>query len=122
MKITALDHVQRAMPDTADAPARARRFHGRLLGLSEVQKPAALAGRGGLWFETGALRLHLGVETPFRPMRKAHPGLQVDDLDRAGCHLDDHGVKVTPDCDLPGSWRVHVFDPFGNRIELLQRH
>ncbi len=67
------------MPEGAEALARG--FYGGVLGLDEVAKPAALAGRGGVWFESGGLRLHLGVERPFAPAKKAHPALQVADLD-----------------------------------------
>ncbi|MEI4470666.1 VOC family protein [Frigidibacter sp. MR17.24] len=116
--ILALHHVQLAMPRGGE-PA-ARQFYGGVLGLPEVAKPAALAGRGGCWFESGELRLHLGVETPFVPARKAHPGLQVADLSELCARLDRHGIAVTPDAALPGLRRVHVADPFGNRLELLE--
>lgn len=121
MKLRNLDHVQLAIPDGSDAIDCARVFYGDILSLTEVEKPDALSGRGGLWFETGNLRLHLGVERPFRPAKRAHPGVEVDDLAAACRHLERHGITVTPDCDLPGIRRVHIDDPFGNRIELLQR-
>ena len=89
--------------------------------MTEVPKPPALAARGGAWFRAGALELHLGVEDDFRPARKAHPGLLVDDLDvvrRAPARAT--GSTSTWDDRFPGFRRCYVADPHGNRIELLE--
>ena len=112
-RVRTLHHVQLAMPEGAEDAARA--FYAGQLGLREVPKPAALAGRGGCWFEGDALALHLGVEADFRPARKAHPALEVDDLEAARAALDGGPVEV-----LPGLRRFYVTDPFGNRIEILE--
>jgi len=114
--LVAIDHVQLAMPPGGEDDARA--FYGGLLGLSETPKPAALAKRGGVWFESGAVKLHLGVESDFRPARKAHPGLVVRDLGSLVARLRDAGVEVVDDA-LAGYERVYVSDPFGNRLELM---
>lgn len=66
-------HVQVAIP--AGAEVSARHFYAGLLGLTEIPKPAALAGLGGAWFRSGAIDLHLGVEPEFAPAGKAHPAL-----------------------------------------------
>ena len=76
--LTGLDHIQLALPAEGEAAARA--FYGDLLGLTEVARPAPLAARGGCWFVGPGLQLHLGVETPFAPARKAHPAFLVTDL------------------------------------------
>jgi catechol 2,3-dioxygenase-like lactoylglutathione lyase family enzyme len=78
MRVLRIDHVQLAMPPGREDDARA--FYAVLLGLAEVAKPEALAGRGGVWFGDGEVRIHLGVEAGFRPARKAHPALLVHDL------------------------------------------
>jgi catechol 2,3-dioxygenase-like lactoylglutathione lyase family enzyme len=119
MRILAIDHVQLAMPVGAEAEARA--FYTKVLGLPELPKPAALASRGGAWFGDGAVQLHLGVETDFRPARKAHPALRVDDLDAlaASCRAAGHEPRF--DTELPGVRRFYVTDPFGNRLEFLQQ-
>ena len=117
--ITGLDHVQVAIP--AGAEQAARSFYGTLLGMTEVPKPAALAGRGGCWFTAGSAVLHLGVEEPFHPAGKAHPAFTVTDLDRLFDRLAEHGhLGIRSDGELPGVRRFHVFDPFGNRIEFQQ--
>jgi catechol 2,3-dioxygenase-like lactoylglutathione lyase family enzyme len=117
--IVGIDHVQLAMP--AGGEEAARRFYGDVLGFEEVPKPAALAGRGGAWFRSGGVHLHLGVEPDFRPARKAHPALRVEGLTALIVRCVNAGHPVERDVPLPGLERVHVADPFGNRIELLEQ-
>lgn len=114
---SAIDHVQLAMPRGEEEQARA--FYGGLLGMTEVAKPAELAKRGGCWFESGVVKIHLGVEQEFRSARKAHPALRCFDYDGLTARLRDAGVEVADDESIPGVRRCHVFDPFGNRIELV---
>ncbi len=118
MPVTGIDHVQLAAPPGCEAEARA--FYAGLLGLQEVAKPPALAARGGCWFRAGAQELHVGVEEPFAPARKAHPGLVADDLDRLAERLTGAGIAVAWDDTIPSVRRFHVADPFGNRLELRQ--
>ena len=118
MRLRAIDHVQLAMP--AGGEAEARGFYGRLLGLPEKPKPAALAARGGVWFEQPGLKIHLGVEKDFRPARKAHPALLVDGLSALKRALADAGCRLVDDEPLEGYDRIYVDDPFGNRIELME--
>jgi catechol 2,3-dioxygenase-like lactoylglutathione lyase family enzyme len=117
MSIIAIDHVQLAMPPHQEESARA--FYVGVLGLQETPKPPALAARGGVWFESGSVKVHLGVEQDFRPARKAHPAFLVEDLDALLGRCEAAGHAVTGDEPLPGYRRVHVADPFGNRIELM---
>jgi len=110
-----LDHVQLAMPPGGEDEARA--FYVGVLGLVEQPKPPLLAARGGCWFGDGPVKLHLGVEQDFRPARKAHPALVVDDL-RA--FVAERGLDVRWSDEIPGTVRCHLDDPFGNRIELVE--
>lgn len=120
MSILGIDHVQLAMP--AGEEEKARQFFISLLGFHEVAKPAELAKRGGVWFESGNVQLHLGVETDFRPARKAHPAFLVDNLDGLVEKVRSAGFETdTSQPPLDGYKRAHVFDPFGNRIELMQK-
>ena len=118
MPATAIHHIQLAMPRGEED--RGRAFYNELLGLAEIPKPATLKERGGLWFQIGALELHLGVEDDFRPAKKAHPGLLVNDLTSLVVRLEAAGHSTRPDHLLEGYDRAYVDDPFGNRIELLQ--
>lgn len=118
MTIVAIDHVQLAMP--ARREQEARDFYTGLLGLPEIPKPPELAARGGAWFELATVKVHLGVEQDFRPARKAHPGLLVDDLEALATRLRAAGIALAADDAVPGQARYFVHDPFGNRLELLQ--
>jgi len=117
--IVGLDHVQLAAP--VGCEPEARRFFGELLGLTELEKPEPLRARGGVWFAVGAQQLHVGVEDPFAPARKAHPAFRVDeqDLDRLATKLVEAGERVEWDDSLPGVRRFYTLDPWGNRIEFL---
>lgn len=123
-----LHHVQVACP--RDGEDLARRFYGDGLGLTEVPKPEALAGRGGCWFrdfdEDGRTiaEIHVGVEEPFAPARKAHPALVADDvahLESVGARLVRLGFEITwkDRHTFDGYERFHAFDGAGNRVEVL---
>jgi catechol 2,3-dioxygenase-like lactoylglutathione lyase family enzyme len=116
--IAGLDHVQVAMPKQQEA--KARDFYGTLLGLEELPKPPDAAARGGVWFRCGDLQLHLGVEDPFAPARKAHPAFRVRGYEVLLQKLSANGVPVNRDRTQPGVERAFVHDPFGNRIELIR--
>lgn len=117
--IVGLDHVQLAMPKGGEDAARA--FYVGVLGLTERAKPPHLAARGGCWFAGAGVELHLGVEEPFRAARKAHPALLVADLAAARETLAAHGVAFEEGKPLDGYRRGDLRDPFGNRIELMQK-
>lgn len=122
-----LHHVQVSMPRGEEELARS--FYRDALGLTEVDKPESLSGRGGCWFratEAGRVlaEIHLGVDDPFVPAKKAHPALVVDsvaELDELGQRIDAGGFEVSwAERDtLEGFVRFHARDGFGNRIEVL---
>ena len=112
-------HVQLAMP--AGEEPRAEAFYAGVLGLARVEKPADLAARGGCWFRSRGLELHLGVEEEFRPARKAHPALLVERLDTLEARLNEAGVETVRDVQLAGHRRFYAHDPFGNRLEFLEK-
>ncbi|GAA2060237.1 VOC family protein [Streptomyces albiaxialis] len=116
--ITSVDHVLLAAPPGSE-PAL-RRFYAEVLGMTELPKPEALAARGGCWFTSGTAVLHLGIEDPFTPPRKAHPGLRVTDLDALAARLEAAGTRPVWDEDLPGHRRFYAQDPVGNRLEFLE--
>jgi catechol 2,3-dioxygenase-like lactoylglutathione lyase family enzyme len=122
-----LHHVQVGIP--AGGEDTARRFYRDGLGLVEVDKPAALAGRGGAWFRSeGGAEIHLGVETDSRAPERAHPALAVDstaELEALGARLEGLGFDVDwsqrhNTATGPGGFeRFHTHDPFGNRVEVV---
>ena len=115
MRVTGLDHVQLAAPPGCETEARA--FFGELLGLEEVEKPPALAARGGAWFALADGRqLHVGVEREFQPATKAHPAFVVDGYDALRAHF---GAAARDDDLIPGVRRFYATDPWGNRLEFV---
>ena len=118
MTITGIDHVQVAAPAGCENAARA--FYGALLGLEELPKPEALRAGGGCWFRVGAQELHVGVEDPFAPAHKAHPGFVSADLDALRARLHGGGIETRDDDAIPGTRRFFAVDPFGNRLEFRQ--
>ncbi len=118
MMIQSIHHVMIAIPPGSERTAR--QFYGDFLGLPEIDKPASLQGRGGLWFRAGSLELHLGVEQEFRAARKAHVAFLVKDLPAIRKWLLDLDQAVIDDDLLPGIDRFYLDDPFGNRLEFLQ--
>jgi len=117
MDITAIDHVQLAIPK--DSEETARKFY-LSLGFTEVAKPEPLASRAGCWFKSNAAILHLGIEDPFIAARKAHPAFRISDLSAFRKHLQNLQIESTDDTLLPHVRRLFISDPFGNRIEFLQ--
>ena len=117
MTVLGLDHVQLAIaPGMEDT---CRRFW-TALGFAEVEKPGALAGRGGLWLEGGTARLHLGLQEPLQAARKAHPAFAVSDLDELRERLSRLDVPVTEERPFDGRRRFFCDDPAGNRIEFIE--
>jgi catechol 2,3-dioxygenase-like lactoylglutathione lyase family enzyme len=118
-----LHHVQVACPRGGEDVVR--RFYGDGLGLAEVAKPEELAKRGGCWFrDGGGAEIHVGVEEPFAPAGKAHPGLLLDsvgELEATGARLEALGYDVdwSQRRNLPGFERFHTIDGHGNRVEVL---
>jgi catechol 2,3-dioxygenase-like lactoylglutathione lyase family enzyme len=118
--ITGIHHVQVTVPRGAEAEAR--EFYCRFLGLPEVEKPASLVGRGGLWLQVGDRQLHIGVEEGVnRHATKAHIAYEVRDLDTWRAKLGAAGVPVSEGVPIPGYRRFEFRDPFGNRVEFLER-
>jgi catechol 2,3-dioxygenase-like lactoylglutathione lyase family enzyme len=120
MAVRGIDHILIAMPAGREAEARA--FYQDMLGLAELPKPPELEGRGGCWFASDGVTVHLGVDKNFVAAGKAHPAFTVDGLADMERKLKQAGYRVTEDEPLPGCDRRHVHDPFGNRIELIEPH
>ena len=119
MPVLALHHAQVFYP--AGEEARARRFYAEQLGLQEVERPASLRGRPGLWFEVpGGAHVHLAVEPDLALHPRRHFALRVDDTARMRRELEAAGVRSEDADEITGWIRCYVFDPFGNKIELDQ--
>lgn len=113
-----IDHVQVAAP--AGKEKEAVNFYSGILGMQEIEKPDALKERGGAWFGFGGQQLHVGVEEPFSPAKKAHPAFRVAGYEELKKHLSQNEVEWKEDSSIPGVERFFIFDPFGNRLEFLK--
>ena len=112
-----LNHVQLTLP--AGAENEAREFYGNFLGFQEIEKPEPLKSRGGLWFQMADIQLHLGVEA-FQGESKRHPAFEVENLEGIKTYLQTHNIRVRDEIKIPGVERISFFDPFGNRVELME--
>lgn len=119
MRLLALHHAQITVaPAEVDA---ARAFYCGVLGLPEVEKPASLRPRGGLWLQVGDRQVHIGVEEGVdRTGTKAHLAYEVDGLDAWRRRLEEMGIETLGGVPIPGFDRLEFRDPFGNRVELIQ--
>lgn len=116
--LTGLDHVQVCAPRGCEAAARA--FFTGLLGLPELRKPAPLVANGGAWFALpDGRQVHVGVEEPFAPARKAHACLRCASLDAVAAHLTAAGAAFELD-DRLAERRLYLPDPWGNRWEIVE--
>jgi catechol 2,3-dioxygenase-like lactoylglutathione lyase family enzyme len=117
--VVGLDHVQLAMPRGQEDLAV--RFYCGVLGFQVLPKPAHLATRGGCWFQSNSVQVHLGVEHDFMPARKAHPAFVVNDLKALEERLAAASITIVRDTQISGFERFYASDPFGNRLEFMQR-
>lgn len=118
--ILGLHHAQVTIPEGSEDAARD--FYCRLLGLCEIEKPASLAGRGGLWLQVGDRQVHLGTESgPDRSLTKAHLAYEVDDLKSMRHALAAAGYEPLHSTPVPDHDRFDTRDPFGNRVEFIRR-
>ncbi len=119
-RVVWLHHAQITIPPGAEDEARA--FYCGLLGLVEIAKPVSLAGRGGIWLQLGTLQLHIGTEDGVdRAATKAHLAYAVTDLAAWRARLEDAGIAMLESIPIPGYDRFEARDPFGNRIEFIER-
>ncbi|MCU9614704.1 VOC family protein [Caldibacillus lycopersici] len=117
--IDSIDHVQLAAPNGCEVEAR--EFYSNLLGLQEIEKPQALKKKGGVWFSLGTTQIHIGVEEPFIPAKKAHPAFKMYNLAAFQAFLKENDVPFTIDLEIPDVKRIFIYDPFGNRVEILEK-
>jgi len=113
-----LDHIQLSAPKGSEETAK--KFYRDILGFAEEEKPESLKPNGGVWFSKGEIALHIGIEEPFSPMKKAHPAFEVSGIDALKTYLENAGISTKLDSKLPNAKRFYIQDPFGNRLEFLE--
>jgi catechol 2,3-dioxygenase-like lactoylglutathione lyase family enzyme len=118
--IKSVHHAQITIPK--DGEGEARDFYCGLLGLQEIPKPDLLAGRGGFWLQLGDFQVHVGTEDGIeRERSKAHVAYLVDNLEAWRATLEQRNIEILDGIPIPHYSRFEFRDPFGNRVEFLQR-
>jgi catechol 2,3-dioxygenase-like lactoylglutathione lyase family enzyme len=118
--ILGLHHVQISVPDAMEEVAL--NFYTEVMGLIVIDKPSSLKDRGGFWLQLGGLELHLTTEEGVnRLATKAHIAYRVDDLQYWRNRMIENEVTPVESIPIPGYDRFEARDPFGNRIEFIQR-
>lgn len=118
-KLKMWDHVQLSAPYGSEE--RAREFYVGQLGFNEVEKPETLKGNGGIWFNINNVDLHIGIEEDFKPLKKAHPAINVENLESLIEYLTNEKIEFKTDNRFPGAKRLHLLDPFKNRLEFIEK-
>ncbi|KMY51583.1 VOC family protein [Peribacillus loiseleuriae] len=116
---TGIHHVQLAAPPGSEEVAR--KFFVGILGFEEIEQPEPMKIRGGVWFGFGNYHLHIGIEEPFSPAKKAHPAFEVKNIEALKIHLAENNISFIVDTDYPGVNRIYIEDPWGNRVEILEK-
>jgi catechol 2,3-dioxygenase-like lactoylglutathione lyase family enzyme len=112
-----LHHVQICIPTGEEEKARS--FYSDILNLEEIEKPQALKANGGLWYQIGDIELHIGTE-PYIENSKRHPAFEISNLYDVKRYLESRQVKMKEEIQIHGMRRFSFYDPFNNRIELIE--
>lgn len=118
IKFKRINHIQICIPKGAEEEAR--KFYYGLLGLEEIEKPEDLKKNGGFWLKIADVELHIGTEE-VKNKSKRHPAFEVESLEKIKVYLKTAGVRIKEDNPLPKFYRFSFYDPFNNRIELLEK-
>lgn len=113
-----LNHIQICIPTGKEPDAR--KFYTEVIGLKEIPKPEALIPNGGLWYQLADIQFHIGTEDEINKSKR-HPAFEVSNLNDARKHLENYQVAIKEETQIPGQNRFSFLDPFGNRIELLEK-
>lgn len=113
-----LDHLQICIPIGKENEAR--KFYTDIIGLKEIPKPKELIKNGGLWYQIADIQLHIGTENEINKSKR-HPAFEVSDLEAARLDLVKHHISIKEEIQITGQNRFSFLDPFGNRIEFLEK-
>ena len=115
LQVTQLDHASVVITDVE----RSRRFYRDVLGLREIPKPRTF-DFVVLWFDLGNMHVHLLLKDKPDTISPRHFALRVADVAAARVWFAGRGVPVEETTPIPGADRFFVYDPDGNRIEIIQ--
>jgi glyoxylase I family protein len=115
LQITQIDHCSIIITDVE----RSRRFYRDLLGLKEIHKPRTF-DFVVVWFDLGNQHLHLLLKNKPDTLSPRHFALRVTDAQAARRYFQEHGLATEETTPIPGAERFFIYDPDGNRIEIIQ--
>jgi catechol 2,3-dioxygenase-like lactoylglutathione lyase family enzyme len=115
LNLTQLDHCSIIITDLE----RSRAFYRDLLGLKEIAKPKTF-DFAVLWFDLGNQHLHCLLKEQADTISARHFALRVADVAAARRYFAEKGVARQETTPIPGAERFFIFDPDGNRIEIIQ--
>ncbi|MGC4031840.1 MAG: VOC family protein [Tepidisphaeraceae bacterium] len=115
--VLGIHHIQLTVPpDKLDAT---RRFYINRLGFEPIANPFNIEG---FWLAAGGQQVHIRVEENVdRYKTRAHAAFVIDNLAAVHVGLVADGCVIEPQKPFDHFERLHVIDPGGNRIELMQR-
>ena len=113
------DHIQLSAPKGSEDTAR--EFYANKLGFNEIEKPKSLQGNGGVWFNINDIDFHIGIEEEFNALKKAHPAINIENLEAFKIYCDEVNIKYQSDDRFPGAKRIFIRDPFNNRLEFIEK-
>ncbi|MBV9122569.1 MAG: VOC family protein [Planctomycetes bacterium] len=114
-QVTQIDHCSVLITDIE----RSRRFYRDLLGLKEIPKPRTF-DFVVLWFDLGNQQLHLLLKDQPDTRSPRHFALRVKDTAAARTYFQERQVAIQETVLIPGADRFFIFDPDGNRIEIIR--
>ena len=110
------DHINICVP--IEQLEAARLFYRDVMGLTQIARPDVF-GIPGHWFAWADIELHIGIE-PHSPPSARHTAFEVTNLHEARQWLQAKGIQLHPEPLIAGRDRFTFYDPFGNRLELLE--
>lgn len=108
-----IQHVSIPRPPGSDAQTRT--FYGELLGFEEIPTPHTL--EGVIWYQLGAVELHLFEQPNADGLLGRHVCIEVEDVAVVRQLLEQAGYTTEDNVPIPGRPRFFARDPFGNRLE-----
>ncbi|WP_426669894.1 VOC family protein [Mucilaginibacter sp. McL0603] len=114
---TRANHINFCVPP--ERLEEAKQFYTEVIGLKQIPRPDHIFNSKGYWFDIGDIQLHISTEHAL-PRSNRHIAFEVKDVAAAREQLEKYGVEIMQEPVVPGWDRFAFFDPFGNRVELIQ--
>ena len=111
-----VDHINICVP--VERLEEACRFYKTVIGLEQIERPDVFS-TPGYWFAWADIELHIGVE-PVLPLSARHTAFEVTNVATARQWLEQNNIKTYDEPLIEGRDRFTFYDPFGNRMELLE--